>query len=115
QGRRHPREREAHHHGRPGAIRNRERRGVPAPGRCELRAGRCGRRRGDPAHDFVRPTVELLDSSALTGRLMRSANWLVWTLTGPKPIVPPKPIINDIAARPTWEGIPYLRDVTETP
>src|SRR5262249_18880559 len=69
----------------------------------------------DPDHDVVRPTIELLDSSALTGRLMRSANWLSWTDKGPKPIVPPKAVVNDIAARKTWEGIPYLRDVTETP
>jgi len=70
----------------------------------------------DPDHDVVRPTIELLDSSALTGRLMRSANWFVWNdRTGPKPIVPPTAVVNDIASRKTWEGIPYLRDVTETP
>src|SRR5207253_920561 len=62
----------------------------------------------DPDHDVVRPTIELLDSSALTGRLMRSANWFVWNdRTGPKPIVPPTAVVNDIAARKTWEGIPY--------
>jgi Bifunctional DNA primase/polymerase, N-terminal len=63
------------------------------------------------------PVIERLGKAALAGELARAA-WFV-TIGGrdrtPKKVAPPPGIVEDILERGSWDGLPSLSGVVETP
>jgi len=59
--------------------------------------------------------IQVETDDTLRGYLMRNVTFLAGSEKAARSIVPPHTVVRDILSRPTWEGLPELRGVIETP
>src|SRR5262249_34585029 len=61
------------------------------------------------------PVIEKYTDSALAGYLVRHLRWVRLEMGNLVPVQPSGFVIRDLVARPSWPGLPMLRDMVELP
>jgi len=61
------------------------------------------------------PIIEKYTENALAGYLVRHLRWVKVTRNGLAPVQPSAFVVKDLVVRPSWPGLPVLRDMVELP